>query len=57
MCFLARDWEGEPQPDHAESVAVRFSSPSDLPEPMHEPSRHALALLQAHLRTGDFQVA
>jgi 8-oxo-dGTP pyrophosphatase MutT (NUDIX family) len=57
MCFLARDWEGEPQPDQVESVAVRFSSPDDLPEPMHEPSRHALDLLRRYLGTGDFQVA
>jgi 8-oxo-dGTP pyrophosphatase MutT (NUDIX family) len=57
MCFLARDWEGEPQPDNAESVAVRFAAHDDLPEPMHEPSTHALALLQAYLKTGDFQVA
>ncbi len=57
MCFLARDWEGEPRPDHAESVAVRFSPPSDLPEPMHGPSTHALTLFQAYLSTGDFQVS
>lgn len=57
MCFLAREWEGEPQPDHAESVAVRFSSPDDLPDSMHEPSTHALALFQAYLETGSFQVA
>jgi 8-oxo-dGTP pyrophosphatase MutT (NUDIX family) len=40
MCFLARDWQGDPQPDQAESTAVRFVAPNDLPEPMHEPSVH-----------------
>jgi 8-oxo-dGTP pyrophosphatase MutT (NUDIX family) len=57
LCFLVRDWEGEPEPDQAESIAVRFSASNDLPEPMHEPSAHALTLFRAYLDTGIFQVA
>jgi 8-oxo-dGTP pyrophosphatase MutT (NUDIX family) len=57
MCFLARDWEGEPRPDHNESLAVRFFSLDELPTPMHEPSTHALALFRTYLDTGHFQVA
>lgn len=57
MCFLVRNWEGDPRPDQDESIAVRFIDPSDLPEPMHEPSVCALALLRAYLERGIFQVA
>ncbi len=57
MCFLARDWEGEPKPDQAESTAVLFAGHNELPDPMHEPSAHALDLLHKYLDTGDFQVA
>jgi 8-oxo-dGTP pyrophosphatase MutT (NUDIX family) len=56
MCFLARDWVGDPRPDQAESIAIRFVAPDDLPEPMHEPSVYALALLRAYCESGDFQV-
>lgn len=56
MCFLVREWTGEPTPDQAESIAVRFVEPDDLPEPMHEPSVHALALFQAYLESGAFLV-
>jgi 8-oxo-dGTP pyrophosphatase MutT (NUDIX family) len=52
MCFLARDWQGDPRPDKAESLAVRFASLDDPPEPMHEPSVHALALFRAYLGSG-----
>jgi 8-oxo-dGTP pyrophosphatase MutT (NUDIX family) len=57
MCFLARDWEGEPKPDQAESTAVLFTGHNELPVPMHGPSAHALALFHKYLDTGDFQVA
>lgn len=57
MCFLVRNWEGDPRPDRDESIAVRFADPSDLPEPMHEPSASALALLRAYAECGIFQVA
>jgi 8-oxo-dGTP pyrophosphatase MutT (NUDIX family) len=56
MCFLARDWEGDPTPDQAESTAVSFVASDDLPEPMHEPSVHALALFRAYLKDGTFQI-
>ena len=56
MCFLVRDWEGDPTPDQAEATAVRFVAPGDLPEPMHEPSVHALELFQEYLESGAFQV-
>jgi 8-oxo-dGTP pyrophosphatase MutT (NUDIX family) len=56
MCFLARDWEGDPKPDQTESTAVRFAARDDLPAPMHEPSVHALTLFRAYLESGTFQV-
>jgi 8-oxo-dGTP pyrophosphatase MutT (NUDIX family) len=57
LCFLARRWRGEPAPDEEESTAVRFAPLDDLPEPMWEPSVHALALLAAYLDGEGFQVA
>ncbi len=56
MCFLVRDWQGDPAPDQEESTDIQFVAPDELPEPMHEPSVHALALFRGHLATGDFQV-
>lgn len=57
ICFLVRDWRGDPTPDQEESTAVRFVALDDLPEPMHEPSAHALALFRAYLDSESFQVA
>jgi 8-oxo-dGTP pyrophosphatase MutT (NUDIX family) len=56
MCFLARDWEGDPRPDDSESVATCFAPLNDLPKPMHEPSAHALDLFNAYLENRTFQV-
>ncbi len=56
LLFLARDWQGEPCPDQAETTAVEFVDPGAPPEPLHGPTAHALDLLTAYLRTGAFQV-
>ena len=56
MCFLARAWKGDPQPDHEESTEVRFVDLSAPPAPLHPPTAHALELLAAYLRSGSFQV-
>ncbi len=56
MCFLVRDWTGDPTPDQEESTAVLFAGLDDLPEPMHDPSTHALTLFRAYLDSGGFQV-
>jgi 8-oxo-dGTP pyrophosphatase MutT (NUDIX family) len=57
LCFLARSWRGEPMPDNEESTAVCFAPLDGLPEPMWEPSVHALKLLAAYLDGRGFQVA
>jgi 8-oxo-dGTP pyrophosphatase MutT (NUDIX family) len=57
ICFLVRDWHGTPRPDLRGSRSVRFADPGDLPEPIHEPSLHALAMLRSFLRDGTFQVS
>ena len=56
VCFLARDWEGEPRPDNEETTEVRFAELDDLPGPMHEPASAAIELLRLFLTSGDFQV-
>jgi 8-oxo-dGTP pyrophosphatase MutT (NUDIX family) len=56
LCLLARKWTGEPHPDHDESVAVKFAPLDRLPDPLHQPSSHALELLDAYLATGSFQL-
>src|ERR1700760_2136536 len=33
MCFLVREWEGEPAPDGEETVELQFADPTDLPRP------------------------
>jgi 8-oxo-dGTP pyrophosphatase MutT (NUDIX family) len=57
ICFLVRNWHGTPRPDLQESSSVRFVEPGDPPEPMHEPSLHAFALLRNFHRDGTFQVS
>lgn len=56
LCFLARDWQGDPRPDQAESTEAEFVDLGAPPEPLHPPTAHALALLAAYLRSGSFQV-
>jgi 8-oxo-dGTP pyrophosphatase MutT (NUDIX family) len=56
VCFLARDWEGEPRPDQEETTEIRFVELDDLPEPMHGPATAALELLRQFLASGAFQV-
>lgn len=56
LCFMAETWRGEPRPDREESTEVRFVELDDLPDPIHRPTAHALALLNAYLDSGRFQV-
>lgn len=56
LLFLARAWKGDPRPDQAEATEVRFVDLDALPEPLHPPTAHALELLAAYLRSGQFQV-
>ncbi|HWB68734.1 MAG TPA: NUDIX domain-containing protein [Solirubrobacterales bacterium] len=56
LCFLLRRWRGEPTPDTEEATAVLFTAPDELPEPMHDPSVHAMAQLRRFLGDGGFQV-
>lgn len=56
LCFLAREWEGEPRPDRDESTEVRFAELGAAPEPVHPPTARALELLTAYLDFGVFQV-
>ncbi|MBS1885968.1 MAG: NUDIX domain-containing protein [Actinobacteria bacterium] len=57
MCFLVREWEGEPVPDGHETTELRFADPGDLPQPFEDSTARAVELLLAYLRTGNFQVA
>jgi 8-oxo-dGTP pyrophosphatase MutT (NUDIX family) len=36
MCFLAREWEGEPTPDGDETLELRFAPLDDLPQPFED---------------------
>ncbi len=56
VCFLARDWQGDPRPDDDETTEVRFVEIDDLPEPMHGPAASALELFQKFSARGAFQV-
>lgn len=56
LCFLARNWQGDPHPDLAETTAVEFVELDAPPKPLHPPTAHALELLAAYLRSGSFQV-
>lgn len=56
LCFLAREWKGDPHPDQAETTEVEFVDLGALPQPLHPPTAHALELLEAYLRSGSFQV-
>jgi 8-oxo-dGTP pyrophosphatase MutT (NUDIX family) len=57
LCFLAREWQGDPAPDQEESTAVSFAALDILPTPMHQPSARALELLRTYLDGEAFQVA
>lgn len=56
LCFLAERWSGDPQPDGEESISVQFSPLVNPPVPVHEPTAHALELLERFLGDGEFQV-
>lgn len=56
LLFLARAWQGDPQPDGEESTEARFFDLDALPEPLHAPTTHALRLLAAYFSSGTFQV-
>jgi len=57
LCFLARAWSGEARPDEDELTEIVFADRAALPEPIHPPTAHALALLDRYLESGSFQVA
>jgi 8-oxo-dGTP pyrophosphatase MutT (NUDIX family) len=56
LCFLAREWLGEPRPDDEEATEARFVMPDALPDPVHPPTLHALELLDSYLNSGRFQI-
>ncbi len=56
VCFLAESWRGEPHPDHEETTKIEFADPASPPSPIHGPTAHALALLNAYLRSSRFQL-
>jgi 8-oxo-dGTP pyrophosphatase MutT (NUDIX family) len=56
LCFLARQWRGEPRPDREESTEVMFAPLDAPPDPLHAPTARALELLRAYLETGTFQL-
>jgi 8-oxo-dGTP pyrophosphatase MutT (NUDIX family) len=57
MCFLVREWEGEPRPDGVESVGLCFAEPTELPQPFEDSTARAVELVLAYLGSGEFQVA
>ena len=56
VCFLAESWRGEPRPDGVETTTIEFADPANPPSPIHGPTAHALELLNAYLRLGQFQL-
>jgi 8-oxo-dGTP pyrophosphatase MutT (NUDIX family) len=56
MLFLARRWQGDPAPDHVETVQVLWADPAAPPSPLEAPAATGLGLLRAYLRDGTFQV-
>jgi 8-oxo-dGTP pyrophosphatase MutT (NUDIX family) len=56
LCFMAEKWQGDPRPDREESIEVRFVELSNVPDPIHPPTAHALELLGVYLNSGRFQV-
>ncbi len=56
ICFLAREWRGDPRADLDETTDVRFYDLDRLPNPLDPPSRQALVLLESYLAEGKFQV-
>jgi 8-oxo-dGTP pyrophosphatase MutT (NUDIX family) len=56
LLFMTRAWRGNPRPDPTEATEAEFFDPQAPPEPLHAPTRHALELLDAHLRSGAFQL-
>lgn len=56
VCFLAERWRGDPHPDNEETTKIEFADPASPPSPIHDPTAHALELLNAYLRSGRFQL-
>ena len=56
ICFLAREWRGDPRADSDETIDIQFIALDRLPEPLDPPARRALALLESFLGDGEFQV-
>jgi 8-oxo-dGTP pyrophosphatase MutT (NUDIX family) len=55
VCFLARDWHGDPRPDHDETTEIRFAELDDPPQPLQGPAASALELFREFSASGDFQ--
>ncbi len=56
LCFMAERWQGDPHPDHEESIEVKFVELDNLPDPIHAPTAHVLKLLSVYLQSNEFQV-
>jgi ADP-ribose pyrophosphatase YjhB (NUDIX family) len=56
MCFLAREWSGDPRPDGAESNETAFFGLDSLPAPLHRPSAISIEMFRRFLESGQFQV-
>ena len=55
LCFVAREWSGEPRPDRGESGGVAFFSRAQLPPNTLPMSRKVVELLDVWLTTRQFQ--
>jgi 8-oxo-dGTP pyrophosphatase MutT (NUDIX family) len=56
ICFLAREWSGDPRADSDETTDIQFTDLDRLPKPLDPPAQRALALLESFLGNGEFQV-
>lgn len=56
MCFLAKAWRGDPAADGKEATDAKFVDLAAPPEPLHQPTTHALDPLAAYFHSGSFQV-
>lgn len=56
VCCLAERWRGNPRPDGEETTEIEFADPAHPLSPLHQPTGHALELLNAYLSSGRFQL-
>lgn len=55
MLFFTRSWKGVTKPQEGETSAVGWHPINNLPNQLYEPTRVAIELFRAYLRTGRFQ--